>query len=142
MSRLQLALAVRDVDAAAGFYSELFGVQPAKRRPGYANFVVADPSLKLVLIEREGAGGGIDHLGVEVDSTDDVGTWRERLGNRGLVRSDQAETVCCYARQDKFWVQGAPGDARWEVYTVLEDAPSATDPGPQDDSVADSSPCC
>ncbi len=131
MSRLQLALAVDDVHAASAFYAALFGAEPAKHRPGYANFVLAEPPLKLVLIERPGAGGGLDHLGVEVGSTDEVGAWRGRLTERDLVATDQAETVCCYARQDKFWVQGDPDGAPWEVYTVLADAPEATDPGVQ-----------
>ncbi len=123
MSRLQLALAVEDVEAATPFYAALFGEQPAKQRPGYANFVVSDPPLKLVLIERAGTSGGVDHLGVEVETTTDVDSWQRRLTERGLVSRDERDTVCCYARQDKFWVHGDPHDLEWEVYTVLEPAP-------------------
>lgn len=141
MSRLQLALAVEDVEAATAFYSQLFGVEPAKQRPGYANLVVADPPLKLVLIERPDADGGIDHLGVEVESTAVVDDWQRRLAERGLVSTDQRDTVCCYARQDKFWVQGAPGAKQWEVYTVLADAPEAADPGPQA-AESETATCC
>lgn len=122
-SRLQLALAVESVDAASRFYAALFGATPHKIRPGYANFVLSDPPLKLVLIEHPGAGGGIDHLGVEVTSTAEVDDWQRRLGDRGLASRDERDTVCCHARQDKFWVQDAPDGARWEVYTVLDDAP-------------------
>lgn len=150
MSRLQLALAVDDVHAASAFYAALFDAEPAKQRPGYANFVLADPPLKLVLIERPGAGGGLDHLGVEVGSTDEVGAWRGRLTERDLVATDRAETVCCYARQDKFWVQADPDGAPWEVYTVIADAPEATHPGVQTTpagtgartSTTAADPCC
>ena len=122
MSRLQLALNVNDIDEAVSFYAKLFGTEPAKRRPGYANFAVAEPPLKLVLLENPGQGGTLNHLGVEVDSTDAVDAEQARLADAGLAAVDVRDTTCCYARQDKFWVKGAPGGERWEIYTVLADS--------------------
>src|SRR3954454_10273425 len=124
MSRVQLALNVDDVDRAVAFYSALFGVEPAKRRPGYANFAVADPALKLVLLENPGRGGTLNHLGVEVSSTHDVDAEQARLAEHGLSSVDERGTTCCYAEQDKFWVEGAPDGERWEIYTVLADSPT------------------
>ena len=121
MSRVQLALNVDDVDAAVSFYSTLFGTAPAKRRPGYANFAIADPPLKLVLFEAKGAGGTLNHLGVEVDSTDEVKATSERLAAAGLDTDVREATSCCYAVQDKVWV-GEQANGRWEFYTVLADA--------------------
>ena len=120
-SRVQLALNVDDVDAAVAFYSTLFGTGPAKRRPGYANFAIKDPSLKLVLIENPGHGGSLNHLGVEVPSTDVVVAETRRLGAAGLATEVEDGTTCCYALQDKVWVEG-PAGHRWEIYTVLADA--------------------
>ena len=120
MSRVQLALNVDDLDAAVGFYSKLFGVPPAKVRPGYANFAVVDPPLKLVLIESSGQGGSLNHLGVEVASTEDVTAAQRRLAEEGLVTVTEDGVACCYARQDKVWVNGPSGEP-WEIYTVLED---------------------
>jgi Glyoxalase/Bleomycin resistance protein/Dioxygenase superfamily len=126
MSRVQLALRVSDLESSIAFYSSLFGVEPAKRRPGYANFAVAEPPLKLVLI-----GGAadqptvMDHLGVEVESTDDVNEATARLSSLGLFTQEEKDTTCCYALQDKVWVHG-PGAEPWEVYTVKADAPDAT----------------
>lgn len=124
MARVQLALNVDDVEEAVAFYSKLFDTAPAKRRPGYANFAVANPPLKLVLLENPGAGGGLNHLGVEVESTDVVDAEQVRLAAAGLGSADERGTTCCYAKQDKFWVDGAPGGQRWEIYTVLEDSPT------------------
>jgi catechol 2,3-dioxygenase-like lactoylglutathione lyase family enzyme len=124
MSRLQLALNVDDLDTSIAFYSKLFGTPPAKTKPGYANFAVAEPPLKLVLIENPGAGGSLNHLGVEVESTDTVDAEQGRLAAEGLASIDERDTTCCYAKQDKFWVEGAPNGERWEVYTVLEDSES------------------
>src|SRR3954471_10317720 len=121
MSRVQLALRVSDLDAAVDFYSRLFDATPAKRRPGYANFAINEPPLKLVLIEGEdGAQTRLDHLGVEVESTDQVSAATSRLSAAGLTTDVQNETTCCYAVQDKVWVTG-PGDESWEIYTVLDD---------------------
>src|SRR5881275_2450927 len=114
MSRLQLALNVDNVDEAVAFYSKLFGAEPAKRRDGYANFAVANPPLKLVLLENPGQGGSLNHLGVEVEQS--------RLADAGLTSVDERGTTCCYAKQDKFWVESAPNGERWEIYTVLEDS--------------------
>ncbi|MFI1585441.1 ArsI/CadI family heavy metal resistance metalloenzyme [Embleya sp. NPDC020630] len=122
MSRVQLALNVADLEASVAFYSELFGVGPAKRRPGYANFAVTDPPLKLVLIEGEaGQDTRLDHLGVEVESTEDVTAATTRLKDAGLATFEENDTSCCYALQDKVWVHG-PGKEPWEVYVVKADA--------------------
>lgn len=121
MSRIQLALNVDDLDAAVTFYSKLFGAQPAKVKPGYANFAVADPPLKLVLLENPGRGGTINHLGIEVDSTDTVHAEISRLTNEGLFTEGEMGTTCCFATQDKVWVTGPAGE-KWEVYTVLADS--------------------
>jgi catechol 2,3-dioxygenase-like lactoylglutathione lyase family enzyme len=131
MSRVQLALNVDDMDGAVSFYSKLFGVEPAKRRPGYANFAVSEPPLKLVLLENPGHGGSINHLGVEVEDVDRVDAEQTRLAAAGLASIDERGTTCCYAKQDKFWVEGAPDGERWEVYTVLADSQSfAAQDGP------------
>ena len=122
MSRLQLALNVDDLEESIGFYSRLFATEPAKVRPGYANFAVAEPALKLVLIENPGRGGSLNHLGVEVADTDTVDSEQTRLAEVGLASVDERDSTCCYAKQDKFWVEGAPNGERWEVYTVLEDS--------------------
>jgi catechol 2,3-dioxygenase-like lactoylglutathione lyase family enzyme len=122
MSRVQLALNVTDLDAAVAFYSKLFDEEPAKREPGYANFAVVEPPLKLVLFE--GAEGGtLNHLGVEVETTDQVVATDTRLRDDGLDTATEDEVSCCYAVQDKTWVEGPDGE-RWEVYTVLADAPT------------------
>jgi catechol 2,3-dioxygenase-like lactoylglutathione lyase family enzyme len=120
-SRVQLALNVDDIDQAVKFYTTLFDAKPAKLRPGYANFAIDQPPLKLILFENPGQGGSLNHLGVEVPSTDDVDAVQRRLAERGLASVDERDTTCCYAKQDKFWVEGAPDDARWEFYTVLAD---------------------
>jgi catechol 2,3-dioxygenase-like lactoylglutathione lyase family enzyme len=123
MSRVQLALNVTDVDEAVAFYSKLFGTGPAKRRPGYANFAIAEPPLKLVLIQCGQPGGTLNHLGVEVEDTDQVGAATRRLSDQGLPTEVEDNVACCYAVQDKVWVSD-PDGARWEVYTVLADAPN------------------
>jgi predicted enzyme related to lactoylglutathione lyase len=124
MSRIQLALDVDDVEVATAFYAKLFGTEPAKTRPGYANFAIADPPLKLVLLENPGQGGSLNHLGIEVESVDEVDAAQTRLAGEGLASIDERGTTCCYARQDKFWVEGTPNGERWEVYTVLADSPT------------------
>ena len=121
---MQLALNVNDIDQAVAFYAKLFGTEPAKRRPGYANFAIAEPPLKLVLLENPGQGGSLNHLGVEVRGTGAVEAEQVRLAEAGLAAGPAAETTCCYARQDKFWVQGAPDGEAWEIYTVLGDSPT------------------
>jgi len=134
MSRVQLALNVDDLDTSIAFYSKLFNTEPAKVRPGYANFAVAEPSLKLVLVENPGKGGSINHLGVEVADTDTVDAEQTRLAESGFSSLDERGVTCCYAKQDKFWVQGAPNGERWEIYTVLADSPTG---GP-----SEASGCC
>ncbi len=121
MSRVQLALNVTDLDRAVEFYSKLFGVEPAKRRPGYANFAVTEPPLKLVLLEGQGEGGTLNHLGVEVASPEEVRQAGARLAHGGLATAPEEGVACCYAVQDKVWVHD-PDAAPWEIYTVLADA--------------------
>jgi catechol 2,3-dioxygenase-like lactoylglutathione lyase family enzyme len=122
MSRVQLALRVADLESSIAFYSKLFGVEPAKRRPGYANFAITEPPLKLVLLEGEtGEATRMDHLGVEVEETEQVTAATQRLKDAGLATFEENDTSCCYALQDKVWVHG-PGQEPWEVYTVKADA--------------------
>ena len=135
MSRVQLALNVDSLEQSVAFYTKLFATPPAKVREGYANFVVADPPLKLVLIENPGSGGSVNHLGVEVGSGDSVQAEIGRLTGEGLVTAEEIGTTCCYATQDKVWVTGADGE-RWEVYTVLADSVTFG-AGPKDDGA-----CC
>ena len=122
MSRVQLALNVDNLDESIAFYSKLFGTEPAKLRPGYANFAIAEPPLKLVLLENPGQGGSLNHLGVEVADTGTVDAEQTRLAESGLASVDERETTCCYAKQDKFWVQGTPDGERWEIYAVTGDS--------------------
>jgi catechol 2,3-dioxygenase-like lactoylglutathione lyase family enzyme len=128
MSRLQLALNVSDMDKAVEFYSKLFGTEPAKRQPGYANFAIADPPLKLVLIEdsstrAHGTVNALNHLGVEVERSEDVGSAADRLSQMDLEIDMQEQTTCCFAVQEKVWVND-PDGAPWEFYTVLADVPA------------------
>jgi catechol 2,3-dioxygenase-like lactoylglutathione lyase family enzyme len=133
MSRVQLALNVADVDTAVEFYSKLFDAAPAKRRPGYANFAITEPPLKLVLIEKpagrgHGIAGALNHLGVEVETPEEVQAATARLVGEGLDPEIQESTTCCYAVQDKAWVHD-PDGTPWEVYTVLADDSDETDLG-------------
>ena len=121
MGRVQLALNVKDIDEAIGFYTKLFGTEPAKVRPGYANFAIADPPLKLVLFEGAGEPGSLNHLGVEVSSPEEVAAASARVSGEGLATKEE-HGVCCHALQDKVWVSGP--DNAWEYYTVLADAPA------------------
>jgi catechol 2,3-dioxygenase-like lactoylglutathione lyase family enzyme len=121
MSRVQLALNVSNLDEAVAFYSKLFQAEPAKRRPGYANFAIAEPALKLVLFENPAEAGTLNHLGVEVGTTAEVVAATQRLAAEGLPTEVEDGVTCCHALQDKVWVSGA--DTKWEVYTVLADAP-------------------
>src|ERR1700709_309954 len=133
MSRAQLALNVNDLDEAITFYSKLFGTSPAKVNPGYANFAIVEPPLKLVLMENPGKGGTINHLGVEVESSDAVHAEVARLTEEGLFTEEEVGTTCCFATQDKVWVTGPAGE-KWEVYTVLADSDTfGTSPGHADD---------
>src|ERR1017187_8820884 len=135
-SRVQLALNVSNIGEAVAFYTRLFGAEPAKLRPGYASFAITEPPLKLVLLENPGHGGSLNHLGVEGPDIDTVDAGqarlpgarrapapeRPRLAGTGLASVDERDTTCCYARQDKFWVQGAPDGESWEIYTVPADS--------------------
>ena len=124
MSRIQLALNVENLDAEIARYSKMFGVGPAKVRPGYANFAISDPPLKLVLIEGHGSAGTLTHLGVEVETPEQVGAKIAEAQSYGMDITIQESTTCCFAVQDKVWVTG--GELPWEWYTVLEDAPQDT----------------
>ena len=139
MSRVQLALNVPDIDAAVAFYSKLFATEPRKRKPGYANFAIADPPLKLVLFEQPGAESRLNHLGVEVMSSDEVWAHQQRLAGEGVDSIEESGT-CCFAKQDKVWVDGPDGS--WEIYTVLEDSDAfGTSSVKVDDATGDSL-CC
>jgi catechol 2,3-dioxygenase-like lactoylglutathione lyase family enzyme len=146
MGRVQLALNVSDLDEAVTFYSKLFHTEPAKRRAGYANFAVADPPLKLVLFENPAQAGTLNHLGVEVGTTDEVVSATRRLAAEGLTTEVEDGVTCCHALQDKVWVAGA--DTRWEVYTVHSDAPVSDAPSVIDGCCGTSAPvesggvCC
>jgi catechol 2,3-dioxygenase-like lactoylglutathione lyase family enzyme len=151
VSRVQLALNVNDIDEAVSFYSRLFGAEPAKRRPGYANFAIAEPPLKLVLLENPGQGGTLNHLGVEMPDIDTVDAEQTRLAEAGLASVDERGTTCCYAKQDKFWVEGDPDGASWEIYTVLadsqtfygeQDGPACCSTAEPADSTSSAAPCC
>jgi len=127
VSRVQLALNVSDLDEAIAFYSKLFSTEPAKVRRGYANFAITDPPLKLVLledVEARGTGvvGALNHLGVEVETTGEVAAATDRLSDDGLDTVTEGQTTCCFAVQDKVWVND-PDGAPWEIYTVLDDSP-------------------
>jgi len=126
MSRVQLALNVTDLDEAIGFYSKLFATEPAKVRPGYATFAVDNPPLKLALIQGNTAGT-LNHLGVEVESTEQVHAATIRLSKEGLATAVEDHVSCCFALQDKVWVD-SPDGQRWEIYTVLDEHPRA-EPG-------------
>ncbi|MGA5464076.1 ArsI/CadI family heavy metal resistance metalloenzyme [Mycobacterium sp. NPDC050041] len=143
MSRVQLALNVDDLDEAITFYSKLFGTTPAKVKPGYANFAVTEPALKLVLLENPGKGGTINHLGVEVASSEQVHAEIARLTHEGLFTDEEIGTTCCFATQDKVWVTGPAGE-QWEVYTVLADSDTfGTSPQQLDESgEAQGGVCC
>ena len=121
MSRIQLALNVSNLDDSVAFYSKLFSVEPAKRRPGYANFAVTEPPLKLVLIENNTEAGTLNHLGVEVETSAEVGAAEQGLNSKGLETETENQVSCCYAVQDKVWVTD-PDNAPWEIYKVLDDA--------------------
>ncbi len=133
MSRVQLALNVADLEASVAFYSSLFRTEPHKRRPGYANFALTEPPLKLVLIEvgaearGHGTAGALNHLGVEVESVEEVEASATRLRDEGLAAFEENDTTCCYALQDKVWVHD-PAGTPWEIYTIKDDNPADARP--------------
>jgi len=139
VSRVQLALNVPDIDEAVTFYSRLFATEPAKRKPGYANFAIADPPLKLVLFEKAGADARLNHLGVEVASSDEVWAHQERLTGGGVEAVEESGT-CCFAKQDKVWVDGP--DGAWEIYAVLEDSDDFGQSSAKVDDHTGDSLCC
>jgi catechol 2,3-dioxygenase-like lactoylglutathione lyase family enzyme len=142
MSRVQLALRVADLEGSIAFYTKLFGTEPAKQREGYANFAFSEPPLKLVLIEGEsGEETRLDHLGVEVASTEDVNAATTRLKEAGLATFEENDTSCCYALQDKVWVRG-PGKEPWEVYVVKADADTLEKADASPDACCGTTACC
>jgi catechol 2,3-dioxygenase-like lactoylglutathione lyase family enzyme len=141
MSRVQLALNVDDLDTAVAFYSKLFGAEPAKVKPGYANFAIAEPPLKLVLLENPGQGGTLNHLGVEVESSEQVHAEIARLAGEAMFTEEEIGTTCCFATQDKVWVTG-PGGERWEVYTVLADSETFFGSIPVESAANAQTGCC
>jgi catechol 2,3-dioxygenase-like lactoylglutathione lyase family enzyme len=140
MSRIQVAINVDDLDEAITFYSKLFNTPPAKVKPGYANFAITEPPLKLVLIENPNHGGTLNHLGVEVDTSDAVHTEIARLANEDLLTEEEINTTCCFATQDKVWVD-APSGERWEIYTVLADSDTFGASDPQTDAGTEACAC-
>lgn len=139
MSRVQLALNVPDIEEAVSFYSKLFATEPAKRKPGYANFAIADPPLKLVLFEKADAEARLNHLGVEVDDSDAVWAHQNRLATEGVDSIEESGT-CCFAKQDKVWVDGPDGS--WEIYTVLEDSDAFGRSSTKVDDQGEDAVCC
>jgi catechol 2,3-dioxygenase-like lactoylglutathione lyase family enzyme len=141
MSRVQLALNVDNLDEAVTFYSKLFKAEPAKLKEGYANFAIAEPPLKLILIENPGHGGSLNHLGVEVESSEKVHAEIGRLAGEGMFTEEEMGTTCCFAKQDKVWVTGPAGE-KWEVYTVLSDSDTFGNSPQHRDPDAEGDPCC
>ncbi len=139
MSRVQLALNVPYIDDAVAFYSRLFATEPHKRKPGYANFAIADPPLKLVLFEKAGADARLNHLGVEVETSDDVWAHQARLSDAGVDSLEESGT-CCFAKQDKVWVDGPDGS--WEIYAVLADSDDFGQSSVKVDDATGGSLCC
>ena len=125
--RVQLALNVKDLDKAVDFYSRLFGAEPHKRRPGYANFAIDDPALKLVLFENPNADERINHLGVEAETAEELDKAVERLWAEGIAGRTEDNTTCCHATQDKIWTS-EPDGIEWEWYRITDDAPQASPP--------------
>ena len=148
---LHTMVRVKDLEASIAFYSTLFGVEPHKRRPGYANFAITEPALKLVLIEvpaddrGTGVTGALNHLGIEVEAVEQVEAQAGRLREAGLAAFDEKDTTCCYALQDKVWVHD-PAGAPWEIYTVKDDDPANPRPATASLSLlaeeSDGAACC
>lgn len=138
--RVQLALNVRDLEQAVAYYSKLFGTAPAKRRPGYANFAIDRPPLKLVLLEAPAAAERLNHLGVEVFEQADVDEAVARLAAAGIAGEIEVDRTCCYARQNKVW-SSDPQGARWEFYRVLADSETFAAPPAQEEPAAPACGC-
>lgn len=129
--RLQLALNVDDIDEAVTFYSKMFNATPHKRRPGYANFALDTPPLKLVLFENPGAGERLNHLGVELLEPSEVEDAIIRMDRLGIAEEIERGRDCCHAIQDKVWAR-EPQGLRWEWYRITDDMQDET--MPKDDS--------
>jgi catechol 2,3-dioxygenase-like lactoylglutathione lyase family enzyme len=139
--RLQLALNVSDLDAAVDFYSRMFGAEPAKRKPGYANFAIENPPLKLVLFEGAGAAGSINHLGVETETADEVVSAEARLSASGIETTGVGDTVCCYAEKTETWIE-APDALRWEWYLKTGDTDEFAGHSSPADTTTTTTTCC
>src|SRR5262245_33790624 len=119
--KAHLGLNVTDVTKSTEFYRKMFGIEPSKVRPGYAKFDLQRPPLNLTLNQNSLSGrGALSHLGIQVASTDDVLAIKEKWIAAGLLTRDEMQTACCYALQDKIWVNDPDGN-EWEVFVVLED---------------------
>lgn len=137
--RLQLALNVRDLDEAVAYYGELFNAEPHKRHPGYANFAIDQPPLKLVLFEDPEAAERLNHLGVEAFAEAEVADAEQRLRNAGILTQVQRDETCCHATQNKVW-SSDPQGLRWEWYRIVDDQPVERTCSPRDSGEEDS--CC
>ena len=133
--RVQLALNVTDIDASVAFYSKMFDAEPVKTKPGYANFAIENPPLKLVLFEDAEAGGSLNHLGVEVETGEQVEAAEARIAGEGIETSGVDETLCCYAAKTETWVEGP--DNKWEWYVKNSDVDT-----PDFVSLTTGSTCC
>lgn len=141
MSRLQLALNVSDLEGAVEFYSKMFDAKPARERPGYANFAISDPPLKLVLFEGAGAPGSLNHLGVEVETASEVEAAEARLDTQGLEPTGVEDTACCYATKTETWVHG-PDEERWEWYVRTGDSEQLLVTAASTEDIAAGNTCC
>ncbi len=139
--RLQLALNVSDIDGAVDFYSKLFDTEPSKRKPGYANFAVTDPPLKLVLFENPDGGGTLNHLGVETETAGQVTETEARLEQSGLAPTGVNDTVCCFANKTETWVIG-PDNERWEYYVKNSDTEEYGTGEYSADTISEIAACC
>ena len=119
MKRMHIHVGVESLDQSIKFYSALFGTQPVKTRTDYAKWMLDDPRINFAISTRSGKAG-VDHLGLQVDEVSELQELRERLKNADLPVFDEGETVCCYARSDKSWVEDPSGIA-WEAYKTMGD---------------------
>ncbi|MBU6479985.1 MAG: VOC family protein [Nitrospirae bacterium] len=117
--RPHLSLDVRDVPASVAFYQKVFGVAPQKQTTDYAKFDLTEPPLNLALVSSTGAISSVNHLGIEVESADDIAKWKQQLLERNILEKVEEGIACCFARQDKLWFTDPDGNS-WEIFTVHE----------------------
>ena len=139
--RVQLALNVRDIEEAIDYYGKLFGAEVNKRKPGYANFAIDEPPLKLVLFENPEAAERLNHLGVEVFDQADVATATDRFVKADIAGEQEIASTCCYATQDKIWSTDPQG-LRWEWYQILQDSGSFFGEEPEETEATTTGGCC